>query len=47
MKISEDVRRYARENGYDNEDEAIAQGMAEKSQEFLDSGAEVYTSGES
>ena len=47
MKISEDVRKYARENGYDNEDEAIAQGMAEKSQEFLDSGAEVYTSGES
>ena len=47
MKISEDVRKYARENGFDNEDDAIAQGMAEKSQEFLDSGAEVYTSGES
>ncbi len=46
MKISEDVRKYAREKGIDDEGSAIAQGMAEKSQEFLDSGAEIYTQGE-
>lgn len=45
MKISEDVRKYARENGYDSEEEAISKGMAEKSKEFIDSGADVYTSG--
>jgi len=44
MKISEDVRKYARENGYDSEEEAISKGMAEKSKEFIDSGADVYTS---
>ena len=45
MKISEDVRKYAREKGIDDEGSAIAQGMAEKSKEFLDSGAEIYTQG--
>jgi phosphomethylpyrimidine synthase len=35
MKISQDVREFA-----DQQD--IAKGMAEKSQEFLSQGAEVY-----
>ena len=42
MKISEDVRQYAAQQGI-AEEEAIAQGMAEKSQEFIAQGAEVYT----
>jgi phosphomethylpyrimidine synthase len=41
MKITEDVRKYARELGV-KEDEALAKGMEEKSKEFVDSGAEVY-----
>ena len=41
MKITEDVRRYAEENGYDS-DEAIQRGMAEKASEFQQAGAEVY-----
>tara|TARA_B100002019_G_scaffold99278_1_gene85537 strand:- start:2181 stop:4121 length:1941 start_codon:yes stop_codon:yes gene_type:complete len=45
MKISEDVRQYARDNGYDD-NEAISKGMAEKAKEFIDSGAEVYTTGQ-
>jgi phosphomethylpyrimidine synthase len=36
MKISEDVRQCA-------EEEAIAKGMEEKSKEFVEKGAEVYT----
>ena len=42
MKISEDVREYARENGYDNDESAVIKGMEEKSKEFLSSGAEIY-----
>ncbi len=42
MKITEDVRKYAAEQGL-SEDEALAAGMAEKSQEFVEKGAEVYT----
>ncbi len=41
MKITEDVRKYAKELGV-KEDEALAKGMEEKSKEFVDSGAEVY-----
>ncbi|MCZ6671906.1 MAG: phosphomethylpyrimidine synthase ThiC [Verrucomicrobia bacterium] len=41
MKITEDVRRYAAEKGMSNED-AIAEGMAEKSEEFKKQGGEVY-----
>ncbi|QXD25407.1 phosphomethylpyrimidine synthase ThiC [Opitutia bacterium ISCC 51] len=43
MKITEDVRKYAEEQGV-SEDEALAQGMAEKSEEFKQSGGEVYIS---
>ncbi|MDE2643782.1 MAG: phosphomethylpyrimidine synthase ThiC [Verrucomicrobiota bacterium] len=41
MKITEDVRKYAAENGY-TEDEALQKGMREKSDEFTNQGAEVY-----
>ncbi|GAA5140019.1 phosphomethylpyrimidine synthase ThiC [Prosthecobacter algae] len=42
MKITEDVRKYAAELQI-SEDEALAKGMEEKSKEFVESGAEVYT----
>jgi phosphomethylpyrimidine synthase len=45
MKITEDVRKYAAEQAI-SEEEALQKGMAEKSQEFLQSGAEVYTTAE-
>ena len=41
MKITEDVRKYAAEQQI-SEDEALAKGMAEKSKEFIEGGAEVY-----
>jgi phosphomethylpyrimidine synthase len=40
MKITEDVRKYAAEKGVAEQD-ALAQGLAEKSQEFAEKG-EVY-----
>ena len=44
MKISEDVRKYAREKGIDDDEEVLAKGMAEKSKEFIDSGSQLYLS---
>ncbi len=41
MKISEDVRQYAAEQGI-AEEEALAKGMEEKSKEFVKAGSEVY-----
>ena len=41
MKISQDVREYAAAKGI-KEDEALAQGMDEKSKQFLDEGADIY-----
>ena len=41
MKITQDVREYARTHHL-SEDEALAKGMEQKSQEFVQSGAEVY-----
>ena len=41
MKITEDVRKYAAEQGV-AEEEALAKGMAEKSKEFVEKGSEVY-----
>ena len=41
MKITEDVRQYAREQGL-SEEEALAQGMDQKSREFTDKGSEIY-----
>ena len=42
MKITEDVRKYAAEQGI-SEADALAKGMQEKSKEFVEKGAEVYT----
>ena len=42
MKITEDVRQYAREKGVTDE-EALRLGMAEKSDEFKEAGSEVYS----
>ena len=41
MKITQDVRDYAKEHGVD-EQAALAEGMAEKSAEFLAQGGKVY-----
>ena len=41
MKITEEVRQYAKEQGMD-EQAAIEKGMREKAREFKDSGAEIY-----
>jgi phosphomethylpyrimidine synthase len=41
MKITEDVRRYAAEQQL-AEEEAIAAGLAEKSEQFRRGGSEVY-----
>jgi phosphomethylpyrimidine synthase len=41
MKITEDVRKYAAEQGI-AEEEALKKGMEAKSKEFVEKGAEVY-----
>ena len=41
MKITEDVRKYAAEQGI-AEAEALKKGMAEKSREFTEKGSEIY-----
>jgi len=42
MKITEDVRRYAKENAID-ESNAIEHGLRRKAEEFQHSGAEIYS----
>ncbi|HJN90481.1 MAG TPA: hypothetical protein QGG93_09130, partial [Verrucomicrobiota bacterium] len=42
MKISDEVRRYAAEKGI-TENEALDEGMREKSAEFAEQGAKVYS----
>jgi phosphomethylpyrimidine synthase len=41
MKITQDVRDYANKHGM-GEDDALSQGMEEKSREFLQKGSEIY-----
>jgi phosphomethylpyrimidine synthase len=41
MKITEDVRKYAAEQGI-AEEEALKKGMEEKSKEFVEHGAALY-----
>jgi phosphomethylpyrimidine synthase len=41
MRITEDVRRYAAEQGV-TEEQAIKKGLEQKATEFTKSGAEVY-----
>lgn len=43
MKITQDVRDYAKANGYEV-NEAIEKGMEQKSQDFRKKGAEIYSS---
>ena len=42
MKITEDVRKYAAEQGI-AEEEVLKKGMEAKSKEFVENGAEVYS----
>ena len=42
MKITDDIRQYAAENGM-SENEAIADGMEQKSRQFVEQGGEIYT----
>ena len=42
MKITEDVRKFAEDNGYGDDESALQMGMQEKSKEFRESGAEIY-----
>ncbi len=44
MKITEDVRKYAAEQGLAEED-ALKKGMEEKSREFTEKGSELYAKG--
>ena len=44
MKITQDVRDYAKEHGVGDE-QALAEGMAEKAAEFRAQGGEVYRPG--
>ena len=42
MKITEDVRKYAAEQGLE-EAKALEAGLQEKAREFVEKGADVYT----
>jgi phosphomethylpyrimidine synthase len=42
MKITQDVRDYARKQGIENVEVALATGMKDKAEEFKAKGAEVY-----
>ena len=42
MKITQDVRDFAKEHGIESAEDALRVGMREKSEEFRDSGGEVY-----
>ncbi len=44
MKISEEVRQYAKEKGLEANDNAILDGMKQKAEEFNASGGEIYQS---
>jgi len=44
INTPEDVRKYAAEQGI-AEEQALAQGMAAKSEEFVEKGAEIYANG--
>jgi len=41
MKITQDVREYAKEHGVEAE-KALAVGMSEKAKEFVATGGEIY-----
>jgi phosphomethylpyrimidine synthase len=41
MKITEDVRKYAEQNGFNGSD-SIESGLREKAEEFVRTGGEIY-----
>ena len=43
LKISDEVREFAKQKGMDSE-EAIEAGMKDKAKEFIDKGGEIYSS---
>lgn len=42
LKITQDVRDYARAHRIEDVDAAIAEGMKEKSREFVEEGGNIY-----
>lgn len=42
MKITEDVRQYAAENGYGVEEDVIQKGMQEMSEKYKEMGNKLY-----
>ncbi|REC94239.1 phosphomethylpyrimidine synthase ThiC [Kushneria indalinina] len=42
MKISQEVREYARDRGLQGDEDAMRRGMAEQAEKFRDSGSELY-----
>ncbi|MBN8886016.1 MAG: phosphomethylpyrimidine synthase ThiC [Rudaea sp.] len=42
MKITQDVRDYAKDQGVANEAEALAKGLEDKAREFREQGSEIY-----
>src|SRR5262245_14106505 len=42
MKITQDVRQYAKEHGIADDTAAVAQGLREKAEEFKKAGAQIY-----
>lgn len=43
MKITQDIRDYADEKGFENVNQALESGMKEKSEEFKKTGAKIYS----
>lgn len=43
MKITQDVRDYAKEHGIGDLEQVVVQGMEEKSLEFRKAGSEIYS----
>ena len=43
MKITQDVRKYAREKGITDLDEALQTGMEEKAVQFREKGGNLYS----
>jgi len=42
MKITQDVRDYAAKHGFTDVNDALKEGMAEKSVEFKETGSQIY-----
>jgi len=43
MKITQDVREYAAENGFANEEKTVEEGMEEMSEKFKETGYQIYS----